>query len=135
MAYDTKILKTKAIEAIEKNKLIFVEDVCAYIGISKPTFYDRFKVDSNDFNELSDLLEKNKISLKVAIRKKWFDSDRDTGLMALYKLCSTPEEHKKLQQNYQEVTGKDGGAIEVKRNPFERMREINGINDKTETSS
>lgn len=108
MAYDTKILKQKAIEAIEKNKLIFVEDVCAYIGISKPTFYDHFKVDSNDFNFLSDLLEKNKISLKVSIRKKWFDSNRDTGLMALYKLCSTPEEHRKLQQNYSELTGEGG---------------------------
>lgn len=104
MPYDTKVLKHKAIEAIEKHKLIFIEDICAYIGISKPTFYDHFKVGTNDFNELSDLLEKNKIQLKTAIRKKWFDSDRDTGLMALYKLCSTPEEHKKLQQNYTDVT-------------------------------
>lgn len=104
MPYDTQVLKHKAIEAIEKHKLIFIEDICAYIGISKPTFYDHFKVGTNDFNELSDLLEKNKIQLKTAIRKKWFDSDRDTGLMALYKLCSTPEEHKKLQQNYTDVT-------------------------------
>ena len=107
MPYKTEILKAKAIEAIDKNKLIFVEDICAYIGISKPTFYDHFKVDSDDFNELTDMLEKNKIQLKTAIRKKWFDSDRDTGLMALYKLCSTPEEHKKLQQNYTDVTSAD----------------------------
>ena len=104
ISYDTKQLKEKAIEAIKKHKLIFVEDICAYIGISKPTYYDRFKVGSDDFNELSDLLEKNKIEVKTAIRKKWLESDRDTGLMALYKLCSTPEEHKKLQQNYTDVT-------------------------------
>ena len=108
MAYDTKILKQKSIDAIGKNNLIFVEDVCAYIGISKSTFYDHFPIDSDDSNELSDLLEKNKINLKVSIRKKWFDSDRDTGLMALYKLCSTPEEHKKLQQNYIDNTSSDG---------------------------
>jgi len=100
MPYDTKILKQKAIEAIEKNKLIFVEDICAYIGISKPCFYDHFKIESNDFNDLIELLEKNKIQLKTSIRKKWFERNTDTGLMALYKLCSTPEEHKKLQQNY-----------------------------------
>jgi hypothetical protein len=98
MSYNTEKLKYKAIEAIEKNKLIFVED------ISKPTFYSHFPVELNDFNELSELLEKNKIQLKTAIRKKWFDSDRDTGLMALYKLCSTPEEHRKLQQNYVDQT-------------------------------
>ena len=38
MLYNTEILKEKAIEAIKKNKLIFVEDICAMIGISKPTF-------------------------------------------------------------------------------------------------
>jgi hypothetical protein len=103
MPYDTKILKAKAIEAIEKNKLIFVEDICAYIGVAKSTYYEHFPIDSDDSNDLSELLEKNKIQLKTAIRKKWFDSERDTGLMALYKLCSTPEEHKKLQQNYVDV--------------------------------
>jgi hypothetical protein len=112
MPYDTKILKQKAIEAIEKNKLIFVEDICAYIGISKPCFYDHFKIESNDFNDLIELLEKNKIQLKTSIRKKWFERNTDTGLMALYKLCSTPEEHKKLQQNYTDVTT-DGKAINI----------------------
>ena len=130
MPYNTKILKQKAIEAIEKNKLIFVEDICAYIGISKPCFYDHFRPDSNDFNELSDLLEKNKISLKVSIRKKWFDSDRDTGLMALYKLCSTPEEHKKLQQNYTDVTT-NNESLNV--DPFAQMRANVGIDKKTDS--
>jgi hypothetical protein len=104
MPYDTKILKAKAIEAIEKHDLIFVEDICAYIGIAKDTYYNHFPVGSDDSDYLSDMLEKNKIALKVKIRKKWLDSDRDTGLMALYKLCSTPEEHKKLQQNYTDHT-------------------------------
>jgi len=100
MPYDTKILKKKAIEAIDKNKLIFVEDICAYIGIDKGTFYNHFPVDLDDFNELREMLDKNKIALKVGMRKKWYDSDNATMQMALYKLCSTPEEHKKLQQNY-----------------------------------
>jgi len=104
MAYDTKILKQKAIEAIEKNKLIFVEDICAYIGIDKGTFYNHFPKDLNDFNELSEMLEKNKIALKVGMRKKWYDSDNATMQMALYKLCSTDVEHKKLQQNYVDAT-------------------------------
>jgi hypothetical protein len=105
--YDTAILKQKAIDAIEKNKLIFVEDICAYIGVSKPCFYDHFRPDSNDFNELSEMLEKNKIALKVGMRKKWYDSENATMQMALYKLCSTAEEHKKLQQNYVDHTTKD----------------------------
>ena len=104
MPYDTKELKQKAIEAIKKNKLIFIEDIAAMLGINKTTLYNHFPIDTNDFNELTTLLNENKISLKVSLRKKWFDSDNATTQMALYKLCSTPEEHKKLQQNYTDVT-------------------------------
>ena len=104
MPYNTEILKAKAIEAIKKNKLIFIEDICAMLGIAKSTYYEHFPIASNDSNELTSLLDENKISLKVALRKKWFDSDNATTQMALYKLCSTTEEHKKLQQNYTDVT-------------------------------
>ena len=104
MPYDTKVLKQKAIEAIKKNKLIFIEDIAAMLGINKTTLYNHFPIDTDDFNELTTLLNENKISLKVSLRKKWFDSDNATTQMALYKLCSTPEEHKMLQQNYTDVT-------------------------------
>ena len=130
MAHDTKILKEKAIEAIKKNKLIFIEDICAMIGISKPCFYDHFKVDSNDYNELSRLLDENKISLKVALRKKWYDSDNATTQMALYKLCSTDTEHRKLQQNYTDVTSKNEQIQSI--DPFAAMRANHGINEETE---
>jgi alpha-galactosidase/6-phospho-beta-glucosidase family protein len=107
MAYDTETLKTKAIEVIKKNRLIFVEDVCAMIGINKTTFYNHFPINGNDFDELIKMIDENKITLKVGLRKKWFDSDNATTQMALYKLCSTSEEHKKLQQNYTDVTSGD----------------------------
>lgn len=107
MAYNTRALKEKAIEVIKKNKLIFIEDVCAMIGINKTTFYNHFPINGNDFDELIKMIDENKITLKVGLRKKWFDSDNPTTQMALYKLCSTSEEHKKLQQNYIDHTTND----------------------------
>ena len=104
MPYITSELKQKATEAIRKSNLIFVEDVCAMIGINKTTFYNHFEVGSNDFNELTDMLEKNKISLKVNLRKKWLENDNPTTQIMLYRLCSTDIEHRKLQQNYTDVT-------------------------------
>jgi hypothetical protein len=132
MPYDTNILKQKAIEAIDKNKLIFVEDICAYIGINKTTYYVHFPIDSNDNNELSELLEKNKIALKVGMRKKWYDSENATMQMALYKLCSTDIEHKKLQQNYTDVTSKDEKINTI--DPFAQIRQNVGIDQETEAS-
>ena len=98
--YNTAKLFEQSKELITSKNLIFVEDVVALLGISKPTFYDHFPIDSNEFYDLRELLTKNKIDIKVSLRKKWLDSDNATLQMALYKLTSTPEEHKLLQQNY-----------------------------------
>ncbi len=128
MAYNTEILKEKAIDAIKKNKLIFVEDICAMIGIAKSTYYDHFREGSDDSNELTSLLDENKISLKVSLRKKWFDSDNATTQMALYKLCSTDVEHKKLQQNYNDVTTK-GESLNI---PISKWATDDGTDTDTE---
>lgn len=104
MIYSSSQIFEKSKKIILNHNLIFIEDVCAMIGISKTTFYEKIKVDSDEMNELRILLDSNKITLKVNMRKKWSDSDNPTLQMALYKLCSTEEEHKKLQQNYTEST-------------------------------
>ena len=131
--YTTAELFEKAKEVIPKYKLIFIEDVCAYLGISKPTFYVHLPVGSNEFNELRELLDKNCIEIKVSLRKKWFDSDNATLQMALYKLTSTDVEHKKLQQNYTDLTT-DGDKIQNNIDPFAIMRANHEINNETKTS-
>lgn len=133
MGYNTEILKEKAIKAIKEHNLIFVEDICAMIGIAKSTFYEHFTIGSDDSNYLNNLLEENKIALKVGLRKKWFDSDNATTQMALYKLCSTPEEHKKLQQNYTDHTT-NGDSINPTEKAITRFEEMlnEDFNEKTE---
>lgn len=101
MAYNKQVLFEKAKTEIVSKRLIFVEEVVAFIGINKTTFYDYFKVDSNEFNELKKLIENNKISLKTSMRKKWYDSDNASLQMGLMKLISTPEELRRLSMNHQ----------------------------------
>ena len=108
MAFDRDKLYQQAQTAITENNLIFIEDVVAFIPCSKPTFYEHFPVDSNELNNLKDLLEKNKIRTKSAIRAKLYKSPKASELLALYRLICTPEERKRLNQNYIELTGKDG---------------------------
>jgi predicted DNA-binding transcriptional regulator AlpA len=103
MAYDKKKIFEQAKEVITKHKLFFIEDVVAFLPISKPTFYDYFKVDSNEFNELKEMLEANKMQIKVSMRKKWHDSENATLQMGLMKLICTNEERKKLSISYSEV--------------------------------
>ena len=103
MAYDKNKIYKQAHEVIDKNNLIFIEDIVAFLPISKPTFYEYFPVDSNEFNELKDLLDINKTKLKVSMRSRWYDSEAPALQMALMKLIATPNELKKLAMNYQEI--------------------------------
>ena len=134
MAYDRKKIFEQAKEQIVSKRLIFVEEVVAFIGISKPTFYEFYPVDSNEFNELKSLIETNKISLKTSLRKKWYDSDNATLQMGLMKLIASPEEHRRLSQTHQEHSGeiKTGIAIEnlTTEELIQRAKAVKELNDK-----
>ena len=108
MAFDRDKLYQQAQTAITENNLFFIEDIVAFIPCSKPTFYEYFPIDSNELNNLKGLLEQNKIRTKSAIRAKLYKSPKASELLALYRLICTPEERKMLNQNYIELTGKDG---------------------------
>lgn len=117
MAYDRVKIFEQAKEVIEKHKLFFIEDIVSFLPISKPTFYDFFKPDSNEFNDIKDLLEKNRVEVKSAMRSKWFKSENPTLQVSLMKLICTDEERKKLSMNHTDVTSK-GESINVQPKPI-----------------
>ena len=79
MAYDKTKIFEQAKEAIVKHKLFFVEDIIAFIPISKQTFYDYYPINSDELDTLKTLLETNRTTLKVSMRSKWF--------MSMHLLC------------------------------------------------
>ena len=105
MAYDRVKIFEQAKEVIVKKNLLFIEDVVAFLPIAKKTFYEYFPLDSNESNELKELLETNKINIKVSMRSKWYESDNATLQMGLMKLISTNEELRKLSMNTQAHEG------------------------------
>jgi hypothetical protein len=107
MAYDKKKIFEQAKEMIVKHKLFFIEDIVAFIPISKKTFYDYFPIESNECNELKGMLEINRTELKVSMRSKWYKSNAPALQMALMKLIATPDELKKLSMQYIESENKN----------------------------
>ena len=104
MAYDRKKIFEQAKENIVKHKLFFIEDIVAFLPCSKQTFYDFFPVDSDELDELKELLNQNRTELKVSMRSKWYKSNAPALQMALMKLIATPEELKKLSMQYNDHT-------------------------------
>ena len=107
MAYDKDKIFKKAINAIKANNLYFIEDVIAFLPCAKQTFYDLFKVDSDEMDAIKAELENNRITTKVKLRKKFFDGERSAELISLYKLIATDEERKALSM--QSIDHTSGG--------------------------
>lgn len=103
MAYDKNKIFEQAKDLIEKNKLFFVEDIVSLLPISKPTFYEYFQLDSNEFNTLKEMLDKNRVEIKSSMRSKWYKSDAPALQIALMKIISTDEEAHRLNGSKQEI--------------------------------
>ena len=93
MAYKTKELEKKSLEAIDKHKLFFIEDIVAYLPCDKSTFYNH---KLHELDTIKDALEKNKVEIKTSMRSKWYKSDNPTLQMGLYKLIGTEQEAERL---------------------------------------
>ncbi len=111
--YNKKKIYEQALQDAEKYHFFFIDDLVAWLGMSRTTFYKFFPPDSDKLNNIKQKLEKNKLSTKHEIRKRWRESDNPSEQIALYKLIATSEERKKLSSNYVELTGNDGKAIEI----------------------
>ncbi len=97
MAYKTADLEKKALEAIEKHKLFFIEDIVAFLPCGKVTFYEH---KLNELNSIKDALEKNRVEVKSAMRSKWYKSDAPALQIALYKLIGTDEEADRINSQH-----------------------------------
>jgi hypothetical protein len=100
MAYDKQKIFEQAKEVTVKHKLFFIEDIVAFLPCDKTTFYRFFEPESNEYNELKELLEQNRVMLKVSMRSKWYTSNAPALQMALMKLIATPEELRKLSMTH-----------------------------------
>ena len=112
MAYDKKTIFEKAKQAITDNSLYFIEDVVAFLPIVKVTFYDYFPIGSNEMNDIKELLDDNKISMKVKLRKKLSEGDKAAEILALYKLIATDDERRALSMQHVDHTTK-GESLNV----------------------
>lgn len=113
MSYDPKNIFQQAKKAILDHELIFIEEVVSYIPCDKTTFYRIFPPDSNEYNEIKEMIDFNKVSAKAFMRKKWKEAEAPALQIALYKLCGTDDENHKLNGSKQEIKQeiKHEGAI------------------------
>ncbi len=128
MAYNYKDLEDQAVNAINKHKLFFNEDIIAYLPCSSSTFYD---YDLEKSERIKEALTKVKTDIKVSQRSKWYKSESATLQIALYKLIANDEERTRLTQQQLQHSGevKHKNQIDATKLKDETLRDLfeNGI--------
>lgn len=111
MAYKKKELFEQAKEAIKQNDCIFIDEIVSNLPCDISVFYRKFPTDSEEYKELKNMIDQNKVAKKQGLRKKWYEGENATTQLALYRLLSSQEEHRKLNQSYTDHTSK-GDRVE-----------------------
>ena len=97
MAYNVEKLKELALEGILKDGLVWIEDVCAYMGISKTTFY---KYELNEVHEIKNaqLMERRKVKMSAykALQEQMNEDRNTTATLAVLKLAGNQDERDAL---------------------------------------
>ena len=94
----------EALEVIKKHKIAVFEHIFGFTSFSRATAYNH-GLDTLD--TIKEAIELNKNKAKNYLLNKWIASPNATLNVAAYRLLSTSEEHKLLNQTYIDHTSKD----------------------------
>ena len=90
MAYTRRKLIDDSLHAIEENKLIWIEEIFAFVPFSSSTFYNH---ELEKLEAIKKAIEDNRVNQKTKLREKWYKSDNPTLQIALYKLLASDQEY------------------------------------------
>lgn len=95
--------KAELLDVIKKHKIAFIDHCFAFTSFSRSTAYEH-NLDKSD--DIKNAIAQNRVKAKNYMLNKWIASDNATLQLAAYRLCATPEEHQKLNQQYIDHTSK-----------------------------
>lgn len=103
MAYKLDEIKAASLNAIEKQKLVFIDEIPTYIPCGRSTFYD---MKLNHDKDILAAINANKVKMKGGMRLKWYKSEQSGLQIALYKLLADETELSRLSHQAVDLTSK-----------------------------
>lgn len=100
------------VEIIKEKNVMYIQHIFGhYPDLASSQFYN-LKLEESE--RIKEAIAKNKSKATGYLINKWIGSDNPTLQIAAYRLTCTDEERQKLNQNYLELTGKDGASLAPK---------------------
>ena len=119
------------LEAIQKHPIFKFKDIFVYYkGCSRATAYNH---NLDKLDSIKEALYSNRRKGVSSLLAKWLASDNATLQLAAMRMICDPDEHRSLNQNYNDITTK-GEKIENK-DPLELLKEYVAINKQANSGS
>ena len=119
------------IETIEKHPIFSFKDIFVYYkGCSRATAYNH---NLDKLDSIKEALYSNRRKGVSTMLSKWIASPNATLQLAAMRMICDQEEHRSLNQNYNDITTK-GEKIENK-DPLELLKEYVALNKQTNSGS
>lgn len=93
MAYDKEEILKLALEAIDKEDCVTIDELVMCLPIDRSTFY---LWDFDKLDIIKNAITEKKVALKKSMRKKWRGSDNATLQIAEFRLMATDEEREAI---------------------------------------
>jgi len=104
MAFNKKKIYKQALELINKKEILDITELTALLPCHRSTFYLFFPADSDELDNIKDLIDTNKRIVCGSLKRKWIGSENSTLQIAAYKLMGSDEEVHRLSGTRQETT-------------------------------
>ena len=104
MAFNKKKIYKLAISTIEEKECLDITELIISLPCQRSTFYTFFPEDSDELDNLKELINVNKTKACGTLKRKWIKSDNPTLNIAAYKLMGSDEEVHRLNGSRTETT-------------------------------
>ena len=126
MDQKTEAYTKQALKLIEEEKLVFIEDVVAFMPITRGTFYNH---GLHNLDSIREAIDNNKIRTKHNMRQDWLQADSAPLQLGLYKLLGTRDERLALSNSVennivQNITVSDMSTEDIEKKKAELREKL-----------
>lgn len=126
-AYDIDKMRNQALDAIEKHKLNYINDIFAFVPYSKNTFYSK---SLNKDDSIIKKIEDNRVSIKVNLKNQWAKSKSPFLQQMLFRLLADEDELMRLRTSDKQQSDSDKNYTELMKENAELKKKLTVLENK-----
>ena len=134
MELTKEFIQKQALAKIKEYQPSNLTGLISLLDCTRETFYQKIKVDSREYYEITEMLKKEREQVAHKLRKKLIDSNNPTAIISALKMYANDEDRQALTQNidlkatkmidYEEVTKIEDNLKKLNADELKTLNEL-----------